>query len=305
MRKIRVGSRGSDLALVQSRGVMAALRAGDTPCELELEIIQTEGDRVTDRPLTEIGGTGIFIKEIERALQDERIDLAVHSMKDLPSQTPEGLTLAATSERADPRDVLVSREAGSVETLPEKASVATGSARRKSQLLAMRPDLCIHDLRGNVPTRVRKFEQSSWDAIVLAAAGLKRLDMEKHIRGYIPTETMIPAVGQGALALETRSDDVWLRDLVQRLHHHPTAHAVTAERAFLRRLEGGCQAPIAGHATLEGDRLELRGYVGTTDGSSYLRRRVSGTAADAEMLGLSLAESFLSEGAATMVQQGR
>ena len=297
-RAIRVGSRGSDLALIQARSTMQGLEG-----ETELVIIETHGDRVTDRPLDQVGRAGLFIKEIESALLDERIDIAVHSMKDVPSFVADGLTLAATLERLDPRDALVSRSAksaDSIASLPRGARVATGSLRRRSQLLATRSDVNVEDLRGNVPTRLDKFDASSWDAIVLAAAGLIRLGFEERIGAVIPIEDMIPAVGQGALAIETRADDRDVLVAVARLNHVESQRAVACERAFLGRLEGGCQVPIGAYADADGDRLRLRGYVGSVDGTRHLRREAMGDAAEA--LGLALAEEMLEMGAAEIIR---
>jgi hydroxymethylbilane synthase len=301
MARIRIGSRGSRLALIQARAVIDALRRERPEVSTELEIIHTAGDRETDLPLDRIGGTGVFIKEIEQALLEDRIDLAVHSMKDVPTTLPDGLVLAATTERADPRDVLVAKAESSLETLPRGATVATGSLRRRSQLLASRADLRIEDLRGNVGTRLEKLDRSSWDAIVLAAAGLLRLTLESRIAAYLPFETMLPAVGQGALAIETRADDGRTREQVVALDHEPTARAIRAERAFLARLGGGCQVPIAAHADLRGGSLLLRGYVGSVDGARHLRGERSSDPAAAENLGVELAESFLHRGAAEIL----
>ena len=294
-RAIRVGSRGSDLALIQARSTMQGLEG-----ETELVIIQTHGDRVTDQPLSQLGRAGLFIKEIESALLDERIDIAVHSMKDVPSIVADGLTLAATLERLDPRDALVSRRADSIASLPRGARLATGSLRRRSQLLATRPDVNIEDLRGNVPTRLDKFDASSWDAIVLAAAGLIRLGFEERIGTVIPIEDMIPAVGQGALAIETRADDRDVLVAVAPLNHVESQRAVACERAFLGRLEGGCQVPIGAYADADGDRLRLRGYVGSVDGTRHLRREAMGDVPEA--LGLALAEEMLEMGAAEIIR---
>jgi len=214
-----------------------------------------------------------------------------------------GLALAATTERVDPRDVLVARSASSLETLPRGGTVATGSLRRRSQLLALRPDLKVEDLRGNVPTRLEKFDRSTWDAILLAGAGLERLGLATRIRSYIPIESMLPAVGQGALALETRASDRELAETVAFLSHAPTERAVVSERSFLARLEGGCRVPIAAYAEIRGGSLSLRGYVGAVDGSRHLRREIEGDSSRAEGLGLELAESMLAEGAAAIIRQ--
>ena len=296
-RAIRVGSRGSDLALIQARSTMQALEG-----ESELVIIETKGDQVTDQPLSQVGRAGLFIKEIESALLDDRIDIAVHSMKDVPSVVPDGLTLAATLERLDARDALVSRRADTIASLPQGARLATGSLRRRSQLLAARPDVSVEDLRGNVPTRLDKFDASTWDAILLAAAGLVRLGLVERIGAVIPIEDMIPAVGQGALAIETRADDRDVLAAVARLNHVESQRAVACERAFLGRLEGGCQVPIGAYADADSDRLRLRGYVGSVDGALHLRREAMGDVPEA--LGLALAEEMLEMGAAEIVRDG-
>ncbi|HLE72059.1 MAG TPA: hydroxymethylbilane synthase [Vicinamibacteria bacterium] len=303
MRRIRIGTRGSRLALVQTHSVADAIRAKHPEVAVVVEIIETQGDRVLDRPLSAIGDAGVFIKEIEAALLEERVDLAVHSMKDLPSKLTDGLALAATTERFDPRDVLVARSASSLETLPRGGTVATGSLRRRSQLLALRPDLKVEDLRGNVPTRLEKFDRSTWDAIILAGAGLERLGLATRIRSYIPIESMLPAVGQGALALETRASDREIAETLAFLSHAPTERAVVSERSFLARLEGGCRVPIAAYAEIRGGSLSLRGYVGAVDGSRHLRREIEGDSSRAEGLGLELAESMLAEGAAAIIRQ--
>lgn len=305
MGRIRIGTRGSRLALVQTRSVADAIRKRHPESQVEIEIIQTEGDRVLDRPLSAIGETGIFIKEIETALLEKRVDLAVHSMKDLPSRLTPGLTLAAATERVDPRDALVSREASSLEALPRGATVATGSLRRRSQLLALRPDLAVEDLRGNLPTRLEKFDRSSWDAILLAGAGLERLGLSSRIRSYIPVEIMLPAVGQGSLAIETRANDREAAETVAFLSHPETERAVAAERSFLARLEGGCRVPIAAYGEVRESTLRLRGYVGTIDGSRHLRREIEGEIVRAEALGLELAESMLGAGADAILREDR
>jgi len=298
MRSIRVGTRGSELALVQARAILNALDG-----EGELIVIQTRGDRVVDRPLNRVGGAGLFIKEIESALLDSRIDLAVHSMKDVPSEIAEGLTLAATTKRIDPRDVLVSRRADSLAAIPPGARLATGSLRRRSQLLAARPDLRVEDLRGNVPTRLQKFDASNWEAIVLAGAGLVRLGLAGRIRAFLPIEEMLPAVGQGALALEARADDGELRERLDALNDPDSSRAVASERAFLGRLEGGCQVPIGAYAEVSGNQLRLRGFVGSVDGTRTLKREAAGRANAPYELGLALAEEMLSEGAADIVRE--
>jgi hydroxymethylbilane synthase len=288
---------------VQTQSVVDSLRARHPEIAIEVEIIQTEGDRVVDRLLSAIGDAGVFIKEIEAALLDDRVDLAVHSMKDLPSKLASGLALAATTERADPRDVLVSRSASSLETLPPGGTVATGSLRRRSQLLALRPDLKVEELRGNLPTRLEKFDRSSWDGMLLAGAGLERLGLSSRIRCYLPPEKMLPAAGQGALALEIRASDREVQEAVAFLSDTETERAVAAERAFLARLEGGCRVPIAAYGEVQEEILWLRGYVGTIDGSRHLRSEIEGDASLAETLGVELAESMLAQGAAEIVRE--
>ncbi len=302
LRRLRVGSRGSRLALVQAHSILDAIREKHPGIEVDLEIIQTQGDRVTDRPLSRMGASGLFIKEIESALLEGRIDLAVHSMKDLPSKLSPGLALAVTTERADPRDALVSRTATDIQTLPKSAAVATGSLRRRSQLLVRRPDLEVVDLRGNVPTRLEKFDRSTWEAVVLAGAGLARLGLTDRIRSYIPVEDMLPAGGQGALAVETRADEDEIVELLGFLHHLPTALAVACERAFLARLEGGCQVPIGAYAEVRKRSLLLRGYVGSVDGTRHVRREIEGNPDRADELGVELAETMIAEGAEEIIR---
>ncbi len=305
MQTLRVGSRGSELALVQTRGVMAELRRNVPGLGLEIETIHTKGDRVTHVPLAKIGDQGLFIKEIEAALLESRIDFAVHSMKDVPSQIRSGLTLAATTKRLDPQDALVARSVDRLEALPPNGSVATGSLRRRSQLLAIRPDLHVEDLRGNVTTRLRMFDDSSWDAVVLAGAGLERLGLAHRITSRIPTDVMLPAMGQGALAIEARADDREVLELLGKLEHPATATAVKAERAFLGRLEGGCQVPIGALGSIRGNKLELEGFIGTTDGRRTLRRRSEAGLAEAEQLGIALAEDILAAGGSEILEEVR
>ena len=272
---------------------------------VEIEIIRTKGDIIKDVPLSRMGDRGLFIKEIETALLEKRIDFAVHSMKDVPSQLPDGLTLAATTARRDPRDVLISRESRRIDDLPENGVLATGSLRRRSQALAMRPDLKVVDLRGNVTTRVRKFESSSWDGMLLAGAGLERLGLTGHIAGRIPTDQILPAVGQGALALEAREDDHEVIELLRRLEHLDTAIAVRSERAFLGRLEGGCQVPIAALGSVLGDRVVLEGYLGTIDGQLVVRRQGEAPVSEAEQLGEALADRIFEEGGKEILAEVR
>ncbi len=305
MRKLRVGSRGSDFALTQARGILAELHVRNPELRVEIEIIKTQGDIVTDVPLSKVGDRGLFIKEIETALLEKRIDFAVHSMKDVPSEIPSGLTLAATTERLAPHDVLITRGGGKLKDLPPGGVLATGSLRRRSQALVARSDLNVVDLRGNVTTRLRKFEESSWDAMILAEAGLERLGLKpKHIT-KIPTEQMLPAVGQGALALEARSEDEEVLDHLKRLQHRETAAAVEAERSFLRELEGGCQVPVASLGLVQDDRLVLEGFVGSLDGHRYVRLRSDGPVSDASEIGTSLARQILAGGGREILNEVR
>jgi hydroxymethylbilane synthase len=305
VRTLRVGTRGSELALTQTRGMMAALAQRIPGLQIKVEIIRTKGDIVTNVPLAKIGDRGLFIKDIEDALLEDRIDFAVHSMKDVPSQIPSGLTLAATTERLDPRDALIGRDIDRLEDLPQNGTVATGSLRRRSQILALRPDLQVEDLRGNVTTRLRKFDESSWDAVILAGAGLERLELAHRISARIPTRIMLPAVGQGALALEARAEDRQVVEWLYELQHIETANAVVAERAFLGRLEGGCQVPIGALGTIQGNKLELEGFIGTTDGRRTMRRRGEASVAEAGELGLALAEEILAEGGREILEETR
>jgi len=305
VRALRVGTRGSELALAQTRGVVTSLKQRHPGLEIEIETIRTQGDRVTDVPLSLMGDRGLFIKEIESALLDGTVDFAVHSMKDLPTELPAGLILAAVTERLDPRDMLIARKAGSLEALPRDGTLATGSLRRRSQVLAARPDLRIVELRGNITTRLRKFSQSRWDAMVLASAGLVRLGVAEHVFTPIPTDQMLPAVGQGALGLEARADDAEVLQYLSDLDHHETSFQVEAERALLRRLQGGCQVPIGASCTLLNRRLVLEAYIGTPDGRRHLRRKVEGSKEKPRELGESLARQMLREGGSEILNEVR
>ena len=305
MRALTVGTRGSELALAQTRGIVATLKERLPGIEVEIQIIKTIGDLVTDVPLSQVGDRGLFIKEIENSLLDGSIDFAVHSMKDLPSTLPDGLALAAVTVRLDPRDALISRSARSIESLPRNGTLATGSLRRRSQALAVRPDLQVVELRGNITTRVRKFDESSWDSMILATAGLTRLGLEGRIANAIPIAQMLPAVGQGALGLEARADDIEVRECLASLNDRESATAVTAERALLRRLEGGCQVPIGAHGRVFEKGLVLEAFIGSTDGRRHLRRQAEGAVARAEELGASLAEQLLEDGAGEILEETR
>ncbi|HEY0603347.1 MAG TPA: hydroxymethylbilane synthase [Herpetosiphonaceae bacterium] len=303
MRKLTLATRGSKLALAQAETIAAMLRSAHSGLEIELRIIQTKGDLVLDRALSRIGDKGLFVKEIEQALLDGTADLAVHSCKDLPSALPELLTLAAFPRRADPRDVLISRHNLRLHDLPTGAIIGTSSLRRACQIRHLRPDVQVIDLRGNVDTRLRKAQSEAYDAIVLAAAGLERLDLSDVVTEVFDPEVMLPAVAQGALAVECRADAAEVRALLAALNDSATESAVHAERAFLARLEGGCQVPIAAHATIEGDTVRLHGLIGTPDGAQVVRGEQIGTIADPAVVGVALAEALLDQGGAAILER--
>lgn len=298
-RTLRIATRKSALALWQAEYIKAELESLHPHIAVELLGIKTQGDKILDVPLAKIGGKGLFVKELEQAMLDGDADLAVHSMKDVPMAFPEGLGLAAICEREDPTDAFVSNQFASLDALPQGAVVGTSSLRRQCQLQAHRPDLQIRTLRGNVNTRLAKLDAGEFDAIILASSGLKRLEFGERIRSVLADSICLPAVGQGALGIECRLDDAELRALLEPLNHAPSALCVRGERAMNRRLEGGCQVPIAGFAVLEGDRVWLRGRVGTPDGTSvyHSEGRSEATIEAAEALGVSLAEDLLSQGA--------
>ncbi len=296
-----IGTRGSRLALRQTELVLEALQRAHRKAVFQVKTIRTTGDRQGSVALSELGGWGVFVKELERALQSRQIDVAIHSLKDLPTELSAGLTLAAITARADVRDVLVSRDGGGLESLPAGSLVGTGSPRRTAQLLALRPDLKVAQLRGNVDTRLRKVAEGEVDAAVMAAAGLARLGRLERASETFSLEAMLPAVGQGALALEARQDDAEVLALVAAVEHRPTRLATAAERAFLRRLGGGCHIAVAALGTVEGDRLHLRGLVADTGGQRILRGEIDGAADEAGALGERLAEQLLAQGAADIL----
>jgi hydroxymethylbilane synthase len=301
-----IGSRGSKLALWQSEWVKARLEALAPAVSVRVEVFKTSGDVMRDVPLATIGGQGAFTKELEVALLDRRVDIAVHSLKDLPTVIPQRLSITATPEREDPRDALVlcagaDASNASLRNLPQGAVVGTSSLRRIAQLKHLRPDLQIKDLRGNVDTRLRKLDAGEFDAVILASAGLRRLGFEARISAAIEADEMLPAVSQGALGVETRADDARTNSLVSRLNHTPTRAAVLAERALLRSLGGGCQVPIAAHATLEGKRLRLDGLVASLDGVEVIRDSFEGDATEAAAVGEALAARMLERGAAMIL----
>jgi hydroxymethylbilane synthase len=284
---LRLGTRGSPLALAQAHMVRGALAAahGFAPEQIALVVIRTSGDRIQDRPLSEVGGKGLFTKEIEEALTAGAIDLAVHSSKDMPTLLPQGLVLSAFLERDDPRDVFVSRKAKSIAELPRDATVGTASLRRQAMVKRRRPDLMIVPLRGNVETRLRKIDEGVADATLLALAGLKRLGLADHATAVLDVEEFLPAVGQGAIGIETRADDKKTRELLGKINHADTFSAVAAERAFLAVLDGSCRTPIGGHATISGGRLRFRGMIVKPDGSEAFVAVREGDPGDAERLG--------------------
>jgi hydroxymethylbilane synthase len=294
---LRIATRKSALALWQAEFVKAQLLHFHPELNVELVPMSTQGDIILDTPLAKIGGKGLFVKELEQAMLDGRADIAVHSMKDVPVEFPEGLELHTICEREDPRDAFVSNQYKQLDELPQGAVVGTSSLRRQCQIRALRPDLDIRDLRGNVNTRLAKLDNGDYDAIILAAAGLLRLEMPERIASYIEPEQSLPANGQGAVGIECRSDDAQTKAYLAPLEHAVTRTRVLAERAMNRRLEGGCQVPIGAYAEVEGDQVTLRGLVGAVDGSEILRDEVSGASADAEQLGVELAEKLLAQGA--------
>ena len=298
---VTIGTRGSKLALWQANWVKDQLANQHHGLRVALEIIKTKGDKILDVPLAKVGGKGLFVKEIEEALLDGRIDIAVHSMKDMPAEIPTGLCIGAVPERETPTDVLIACEGLRLQDMGPSPRIGTSSLRRGAQLLHIRPDVRIVPLRGNLDTRLRKLVDENLDAIVLAAAGVKRLGLAGRITEYLPPDVMLPAVGQGALCIETRLADPVITPLVSALNHAGTRSAVLAERAFLARLEGGCQVPIAGHATLAGDRLSMTGLVADLKGQILVRETLEGPAEQAETIVLELAGKLLELGARSIL----
>lgn len=302
MKTLKIATRQSPLALWQAEFIRSCLEERNADLKVELVTFVTQGDKILDTPLAKIGGKGLFVKELEAALLDGRADLAVHSMKDVPMALPEGLSLAVICEREDPFDAFVSNHYAHFNDLPQGAKVGTSSLRRKCQILKQRPDLEIIDLRGNVGTRLSKLDAGLYDAIILASAGLKRLGLSDRIRHTLPASVSLPAVGQGALGLECRENDQQVLDLIQPLLHIETSACVRAERAFNAYLEGGCQVPIAGYATLHADELHIEGRVGSVDGATLLVAELRGPVAQAEQLGEALAQQLLKLGAGELLQ---
>lgn len=300
---IRLATRSSPLALWQANWVKTQLETEQAGLVVELVRIKTTGDKITDVPLATVGGKGLFVKEIEEALLDGRADLAVHSFKDLPVEIPAGLHIAATTKREDPRDALIASRGWTFEQLPKGARIGTSSLRRSTQLLHQRSDLVIVPLRGNLDTRIKKLQSEKLDAIVVAAAGLRRMGWDAQITEYLSIDICLPAIGQGALGLECRVDDAEMNRLAASLDEPVTATCVAAERAFLTRLQGGCQVPIAGHATMRSGHLSLRGLVASLDGAQVIADEASGPMHSAAMLGESLAERLLGQGADEILKE--
>lgn len=302
-REVRIGTRGSALALWQAEWVKSELEKRYPGMTVTLKKIKTTGDKILDVPLAKVGGKGLFVKEIEEAMMAGEIDIAVHSMKDVPTVFPEGLHLGAITKREDPRDALISRDSIKFNDLPKGAVIGTSSLRRQAQLMNIRPDFVIHQLRGNVDTRLRKLREGQFDAIILAAAGIKRLGLADNVTEFIPPEISLPAIGQGALGIECRSDDPEINELITFFNHPESRTCVIAERALLRRLEGGCQVPIACHGRIMDNKLLLIGLVGSVDGKRIIKDSIDGRPEDAEMLGRTLAENLLGQGADEILRE--
>jgi len=296
LKAMRIGTRASQLALWQANWVKSELEKRYPGMEVTLVKIKTIGDKILDVPLAQVGGKGLFVKEIEEAMLRGEIDIAVHSMKDVPTEFPEGLGLYCITEREDPRDAVISRGVKFAD-LPQGARIGTSALRRQAQLLKLRPDLRMVIIRGNVETRISKLETEKLDAVILAAAGLKRLGFTDQVAEYLPIDISIPAIGQGALGIECRLDNEAIKETIAFFNHPDTAHAVRAERALLWRCEGGCQVPIAAHGVVNGDELTLTGFVASVDGSRSVKASITGPAGEGEKLGIALAEQLLKDGA--------
>lgn len=302
MRKFVIGSRKSNLAMTQTEWVVEKLKEAGVKNEFEIKKIVTKGDRILDVTLSKVGGKGLFVKEIEQAMYDKEIDFAVHSMKDMPSEMPEGLVISTIPVREDHRDAYIAKNNIPLKDLPSGAIVGTSSLRRSAQILAERPDVKIQWIRGNIETRLRKLEEENYDAIILAVSGLKRVGLsEERITEYLEPDVCVSAVGQGALAIESRADDTELHDILAKINDEYTTRTVTAERTFLHLLEGGCQVPIGGYAYLDKENVVLTALVGTPDGTTILKETVSGT--DPEAVGKEAADKLISQGAKEIVDK--
>jgi hydroxymethylbilane synthase len=299
---IKIGTRGSKLALWQADWVKSELNARHPSFSFELVTIKTKGDKILDVPLAKVGGKGLFVKEIEDALLNGLIDLAVHSMKDMPAEIPQGLCIGTIPQRETPQDVLISKKGLLLSELKPQSRIGTSSLRRTAQLLHARPDLVILPLRGNLDTRLKKLETENLDAIILAAAGVKRLGLEGRITEYMDENVMLPAVGQGALCIEIRQNDPEVEPIVSSLEHHQTRVEVMGERAFLNRLEGGCQVPIAAYGKIEKNTFTLCGLVATVDGKTVIKETLSGPKDSSEIIGVKLADRLVAMGAKTIME---
>jgi len=303
LKKIRIATRKSPLALWQAEHVKAKLQQQHPELEVELVSMQTEGDRIIDKPLSLVGGKGLFIKELEQSLYDHQADVAVHSMKDVTIDMPDGLQLQVILKREDPHDAFISEKYKSISDLPQGAVVGTSSLRRKSQLMAWRGDLNIKDLRGNVGTRLKKLDDGEYDAIILAAAGVMRLGLENRISEVISTDIILPAIGQGAIGIQARTGDSDVLEMITPLNDETTQQQVETERVVSRRLFGGCQLPIAAYAEIDRENIKITGMVGRTDGSEIIKDSVNGSLQDREALGLQLAETLLKNGADNILKE--
>lgn len=300
--KLVIGTRKSVLALWQAEYVAQRLREQYPGLTVELLPVSTRGDEILNRPLAEIGGKGLFIRELEELMREGRADMAVHSLKDMPAELPEDFTLAAVTDREDPRDAFVSLRYPGVEALPAGAKVGTSSLRRQSQLLHRRPDLVVESLRGNVQTRLRKLDEGQYDAVILAAAGLKRLGLGERIASYLSTEDSIPAAGQGVMAVEVRKKDEETRQMLAFLHNARVASCIAAERAFLGCVGGDCKVPAGAFAAEDGDGLRVDAFIASEDGQTFYRRSVSGALPDAERLGTAVADALLDDGGRAVLE---
>lgn len=301
--KITIGTRGSKLALWQAKWVKSKLETLDRDLRVEVATIKTKGDKILDVPLAQVGGKGLFVKEIEAALLDGRIDIAVHSMKDMPAEIPQGLCIGAVPERENPKDVLISKTKKSFVDLDHGSRIGTSSLRRSVQLRYARPDLVIHPLRGNIDTRLKKLYAEDLDAIVLAAAGVIRMDLTDHVTQYLDESIMLPAVGQGALCIEVREGDVRIRSVVSGLDHHRTRMAVLGERAFLSQMEGSCQIPIAAHGVIDRNKMILTGLIADLEGTTVIQNKRSGPVESCEKIGFELARTLLAAGGRSILEE--
>ncbi|ABR46303.1 porphobilinogen deaminase [Alkaliphilus metalliredigens QYMF] len=302
MRTIKIGSRASQLALVQAEIIINMLKEKFPQYTYEIIKITTLGDRILDKTLDKIGGKGLFVKEIQKALAEEKIDLAIHSMKDMPGETPEELVLGAITKREDPRDVLITRENKSLEELPKGAVIGSSSLRRQAQVMALRGDIKVVPIRGNVGTRLGKIETESLDGVILAAAGLNRLGLKEKISSYLEIEDFTPAVGQGALGCEARRKDIEMLEMLLAINHEETYRCVMAERAFLKLLEGGCHVPIGAYGQQQGQELHMTGMVASSDGRRVIKEQVMGDIADFQALGIQLGETLIEKGAKEILE---